>query len=177
MNKVKIKNKYQLSRTKDLFNQLEVATTFLKIDLRSGYHQLLVRPKDVPKTAFHTRYGHYEFLVMPFGLTNALAVFMDFMNRVFRPYIDQFVIVFIDDILIYSKSTEEYEQHSKFALQTLRDNQLAAKLNKCEFWLEEVKFLGYVILREGILVNYAKVDTVLDWSRPIMLQRSRAFLD
>ena len=122
LNKVTIKNKYPLPRIDDLFDQLQGATAFSKIDLRSGYHQLLIRSGDVPKTAFRTRYGHYEFLVMLFGLTNAPVVFMNLMNRVFRPYLDQFVIVFIDDILICSKIAEEHEQHLKIALQTLRDN-------------------------------------------------------
>ena len=116
LNKVIIKNKYPLPWINDLFDRLQGATTFSKIDLRLRYHQLLVRPEDVPKTAFRMRYGHYEFLVMPFGLTNAPVVFMDLMNRVFRPYIDQFVIVFIDDILIYSKSMEKHEHHLRSAL-------------------------------------------------------------
>ena len=109
INKVTVKNKYPLPRIEDLFDQLKGAGVFLKIDLRSGYYQLRVKEEDVPKTAFRTRYGHYEFLVMPFGLTNAPAAFMDFMNRVFQPYVDQFVVVFIDDILVYSKDAQEHE--------------------------------------------------------------------
>jgi len=177
LNKVTIKNKYPLPRIDDLFDQLQGATTFSKIDLRSGYHQLLVRSEDVPKTAFRTRYGHYEFLVMSFGLTNAPAVFMDLMNRVFRPYLDQFVIVFIDDILIYSKTVEEHEQHMKIALQTLRDNQLVAKFSKCEFWLKEVKFLGHVVSREGISVDSGKTDAVMSWNRPSNASEIRSFLE
>nr|CAN61139.1 hypothetical protein VITISV_009489 [Vitis vinifera] len=134
LNKVIVRNKYPLSRIDDLFDQLQGACVFSKIDLQSGYHQLMVRSEDVPKTAFRTRYGHYEFLVMPFGLTNAPAAFMDLMNRVFKPYLDQFVAVFIDDILIYSRSREEHEGHLSIVLQTLRDKQLYAKLKKCEFW-------------------------------------------
>ncbi|XP_019244298.1 PREDICTED: uncharacterized protein LOC109224166 [Nicotiana attenuata] len=133
LNKVTIKNKYSLPRIDDLFDQLQGARVFSKIDLRSGYHQLKIRDSDVPKTAFRTRYGHYEFLVMSFGLTNAPAAFMDLMNRVFRPYIDSFVIVFIDDILIYSRSLGEHEQHLRVVLQTLREQQLYAKFSKCEF--------------------------------------------
>ena len=140
LNKVTTKNKYPLPRIDDLFDQLQGAAIFSKIDLRSGYHQLLVRTEDVPKTTFRTRYRHYEFLVMPFGLTNAPAVFMDLMNRVFRPYLDQFVIVFIDNILIYSKTKKEHEEHVRIALQTLRENQLFTEFSKCEFWLKEVKF-------------------------------------
>ena len=112
LNKVTIKNRYLLPRIDDIFDQLHKATTFSRIDLRSGYHQLLIRPKDVPKTTFRIRYGHYEFLVMPFGLTNAPTVFMDLMNRVFKPFLDKFIIVFIDDILIYSKIEEEHEEYA-----------------------------------------------------------------
>ena len=142
MNKVTIKNKDPLPQIDDLFNQLQGAMAFSKIDLRSGYHQLLVRPEDEPKTAFGTRYDHYEFLVMSFGLTNAPAVFMDLMNKVFLPYLDQFIIVFIDDILIYSKSPEEQEQHLQIALQTLKDNCLYAKFNKCEFYFKKLDLWG-----------------------------------
>lgn len=131
LNRVTVKNKYPLPRIEDLFDQLEGASIFSKIDLRSDYHQLKVREEDVSKTAFRTRYGHYEFMVMPFGLTNAPAIFMDLMNRVFRPYLDQFVIVFIDDILIYSKSKEDHRQHLQLALQVLREHQLFAKFSKC----------------------------------------------
>ena len=133
INKVTVKNKYPLPRIEDLFDQLRRASVFSKIDLRSGYYQLWVMEVDVPKTAFRTRYGHYEFLVMPFGLTNASAAFMDLMNSVFRPYLDQFVVVFIDDILVYSKDAREHEHHLRIVLQTLRENKLFAKLSKCDF--------------------------------------------
>ena len=145
INKVTVKNKYPLPRIEDLFDQLRAASVFSKIDLRSGYYQLRVKEVDVPKTAFRTRYGHYEFLVMPFGLTNAPAAFMDLMNRVFRPYLDQFVMVFIDDILVYSKDAQEHEHHLRIVLQTLRENQLFAKLSKCDFWLKKVSFLGHIV--------------------------------
>ena len=135
LNKVTIRNKYPLPRIDDLFDQLQGAKVFSKIDLRSGYHQLRIRESDIPKTAFRTRYGHYEFLLMSFGLTNAPASFMDLMNRVFRPYLDRFVIVFIDDILVYSRSELEHERHLGLVLQTLRQYQLYAKFSKCEFWL------------------------------------------
>ena len=133
LNKVMVRNKYPLPRIDDLFDQLQGAYVFSKIDLQSSYHQLRVRSEDVPKTAFQTRYGHYEFLVMSFGLTNAPVAFMDLMNRVFKPYLDQLVVVFIDNILVYSKSREEYERHLSLILQTLKDKQLYAKLRKCEF--------------------------------------------
>jgi hypothetical protein len=149
---------------------------FSKIDLRSGYYQLRIKEQDVVKTAFRTRYGHYEFLVMPFGLTNAPAVFMDLMNRVFRPYLDKFVVVFIDDILVYSNSYLEHEQHLRQVLSTLREHQLYAKVSKCEFWLKEVVFLGHVISVQGILVDPRKVEVVLKWERPTNVTEIRSFL-
>ena len=135
LNKVMVKNKYPLPRIDDLFDQLQGAALFSKIDLRSGYHQLRIKPSDVAKTAFRTRYGHYEFLVMSFGLTNAPAAFMELMNGVFRPYLDSFVIVFIDDILVYSKTEADHTCHLRVVLQTLRDKKLYAKFSKCEFGL------------------------------------------
>ena len=135
LNRVTVKNRYPLPRIDDLFDQLGGATVFSKIDLRSGYHQLRITEEDIPRTAFRTRYGHYKFLVMPFGLTNAPAAFMDLMNRVFQPFLDQFVIVFVDDILVYSRSREEHEAHLRTVLLKLRAHRLYAKLSKCEFWL------------------------------------------
>ena len=134
INKVTIKNKYPLPRIEDLFDQLKGEGVFSKIDLRSGYYQLRVKDVDVPKTVFRTRYGHYGFLVMPIGLTSALAAFMDLMNRVFRPYLDQFVVVFIDDILVYSKDEQKHEQNLKIVLQSLKEKKLYAKLRKCDFF-------------------------------------------
>ncbi|KAL5551368.1 hypothetical protein UlMin_001544 [Ulmus minor] len=145
LNKVTIKNRYPLPRIDDLFDQLKGATIFSKIDLRSGYHQLKIKEEDVPKSAFRTRYGHYEFLVMTFGLTNAPAAFMDLMNRVFKEFLDKFVIVFIDDILIYSKTKEEHEEHLRITLRTLEEHKLYAKFSKCEFWLDKVHFLRHVV--------------------------------
>ena len=133
LNKVTVRNRYPLPRIDDLFDQLQGASCFSKIDLRSGYHQLRIRREDVPKIAFRTRYGHYEFLVMSFGLTNAPTAFMDLMNGVFKPFLDRFVIVFIDDILVYSRSEEEHAEHLRIVLQTLREHQLYAKFSKCEF--------------------------------------------
>ncbi|CAH9076112.1 unnamed protein product [Cuscuta epithymum] len=176
LNKVTIKNRYPLPRIDDLFDQLKGATTFSKIDLRSGYHQLRVKNEDIPKTAFRSRYGHYEFVVMPFGLTNAPAVFMDLMNRVFSEYLDKFVIVFIDDILVYSKSKEEHEGHLRVVLRTLREHKLYAKFSKCEFWLGQVAFLGHVISKEGIAVDASKISAVRDWVRPMNASEVRSFL-
>ena len=133
LNKVTIKNKYSLPRIDDLFDQLQGACVFSKIDLRSGYHQLKIRPSDIPKTAFTTKYGLYEYTVMSFGLTNAPAYFMQLMNSVFMDYLDKFVVVFIDDILIYSKTEAKHEEHLRLVLQRLREHKLYAKFCKCEF--------------------------------------------
>ena len=152
LNKVTVRNKYPLPRIDDLFDQLQGACVLSKIDLCSGCHQLRVKSEDVSKTALWTRYGHYDFLVMPFGLTNAPIAFMDLMNRVFNQYLDQFVVVFIDDILVYLRSREEHEFHLNIVLQTLRGKKLYAKLNKCEFWLDRVSFLGHVVSKDGISV-------------------------
>ncbi|XP_038972361.1 uncharacterized protein LOC120104745 [Phoenix dactylifera] len=176
LNKVIVKNKYPLPRIDDLFDQLQGAQVFSKIDLRSGYHQLKIQTEDVPKTAFRTRYGHYEFLVMPFGLTNAPAAFMDLMNRVFKEFLDQFVIVFIDDILVYSKSKEEHEHHLRLVLQTLQEKKLHAKLSKCEFWLDSIAFLGHVISRNGISVDSKKIEAVVNWPRSTNVTEIRSFL-
>ncbi|KAL5538583.1 hypothetical protein UlMin_045492 [Ulmus minor] len=176
LNKLTIKNKYPLPRIDDLFDQLKGAANFLKIDLRSGYHQLRIKDNDVPKTAFRTRYGHYEFLVMPFGLTNAPAAFMDLMNRVFTQYLDKFIIVFIDDILVYSKTPKEHEEHLRATLQLLRDNKLYAKFTKCDFWLSKVHFLGHVVSKEGVSVDPAKVEAVTKWAAPTSVTEIRSFL-
>ncbi|XP_077235487.1 uncharacterized protein LOC143877356 isoform X2 [Tasmannia lanceolata] len=176
LNKVTIKNRYPLPRIDDLFDQLQGACHFSKIDLRSGYHQLRVKDEDISKTAFRTRYGHFEFMVMPFGLTNAPAIFMDIMNRIFKPFLDQFIVVFIDDILIYSKSKEDHAEHLRRALETLRQNHLFAKFSKCEFWLESVTFLGHVVSKEGISVDPAKVEAVLHWKQPSSATEVRSFL-
>ena len=159
-----------------MFDQLFGARYFSKIDLRSGYHQLRIKGEDIHKTAFRSRYGHYEFIVMPFGLTNAPAVFMQLMNSIYRPYLDKFVVVFIDDILIYSKTKEEHEEHLRISLQILRENKLYAKLSKCEFWLEEVSFLGHVVTKDGIAVDPSKVEAVLRWERPTSVTEIRSFL-
>jgi hypothetical protein len=166
LNEVTIKNKYPLCRIDGLFDQLKGARVFSKIDLRSGYHQLEIRASDIPKTAFITRYSLYEYTVMSFGLTNAPTYFMYLMNKVFMDYLDKFMIVFIDDILIFSKNEEEHDEHLRLVLQKLRENQLYAKLNKCEFWLKEVSFRGHIISEGGISVDPSKVKDVLSWKTP-----------
>ena len=159
-----------------MFDQLRGARVYSKIDLRTGYHQLRVRDTDIPKTAFRMRYGNYELTVMPFGLTNALAAFMDLMHRIFQPYLDQFVVVFVDDILIYFQSEWEHEYHLRIVLQFLRDHQLYAKFSKCEFWLTEVRFLGHVVSASGVSVDPEKVEAVMSWERPKSVFEIRSFL-
>ncbi|GJU00085.1 putative nucleotidyltransferase, ribonuclease H [Tanacetum coccineum] len=176
LNRITIRNRYPLPRIDDLFDQLQGAKYFSKIDLRSGYHQLRVREQDISKTAFRTRYGHYEFLVMPFGLTNAPAVFMDLMNRIFHEYLDKFVIVFIDDILVYSKSEEEHERHLRIVLEILRQKKLYAKFSKCEFWLQQVAFLGHIVSADGIIMDPSKVEAITKWPRPTTVTEVRSFL-
>jgi len=175
LNEVTIKNKYPLPRIEDLFDQLKGACVFSKIDLRSGYHQLKIRASDIPKTAFVSRYGLYEYTVMSFGLTNARAYFMYLMNKVFMDYLDKFVVVFIDDILVFSRNEEEHEEHLRLVLQRLRENQLYAKLSKCEFWLKEVSFLGHVISEGGVSVDPGKVKDVLEWEAPQNVCEIRSF--
>jgi hypothetical protein len=176
LNAVTIKNKYPLPRIDILFDQLAGAKVFSKIDLRSGYHQIKIWPSDVPKTAFSTRYGLYEYLVMSFGLTNAPAYFMYLMNSVFMQELDKFVVIFIDDILIYSKNPKDHAQHLHVILQRLRDHHLYAKFSKCEFWLDTVKFLGHTIFGEGISIDPSKVQEVMDWKPPTSVHQIRSFL-
>nr|GFC08131.1 putative reverse transcriptase domain-containing protein [Tanacetum cinerariifolium] len=159
LNKLTVKNHYPLPRIDDLFNQLQGSSVYSKIDLQSGYHQLRVREEDVPKTAFRTRYGHYEFQVMRFGITNEPVVFMDLMNRVCKPYLDKFMIVFIDVILIYSKNKKEHEEHLRTILKLLKKEELYAKFYKYEFWIPKVQFLGHVINSEGIHADPAKIES------------------
>jgi hypothetical protein len=176
LNEVTIKNKYPLPRIEDLFDQMKGASIFSKIDLRLGYHQLKIRESDLPKTAFHTRYGLYEYTVMSFGLTNAPTYFMYLMDKVFMEYLDKFVVVFIDDILIFSKMMEEHEEHLRLVLEKLRSNQLYAKFGKCEFWLTKVAFLGHVISTGGVSVDPGKVKDVLNWMPPTTPSEIRSFL-
>nr|GFB51677.1 putative reverse transcriptase domain-containing protein [Tanacetum cinerariifolium] len=165
-----------IAKIDDLFDQLQGSQFFLEIDLRYGYHQLRVHEDDIPKTAFRTRYGHFKFTVMPFGLTNEPSVFMDLMNRVCRPYLDKFVIVFIDDIVIYSKTREEHVEHLRLVLELLKKEKLYAKFSKCEFWLREVQFLGHVINGNGIYVDPSTIKAIKNWKAPRTLSDVHSFL-
>jgi hypothetical protein len=176
LNKVNLKNKYPLPRIDGLFDQLKGARIFSKIDLRSGYHQLRTKEEDISKTAFRTRYGHYEFMVVLFGLSNAPTAFMCLMNGVFHEYLDKFVIVFLDDILIYSKSEEEHEHHLRMVLQVLREHQLYAKLRKCSFYHKQIHYLGHIISEDGIEVDLEKVEAIREWSAPKNVKKVRSFM-
>ncbi|WVZ70685.1 hypothetical protein U9M48_019328 [Paspalum notatum var. saurae] len=169
---VTVKNKYPLPHIDILFDQLGGATVFSKIELRSGYHQIKVREEDIPKTAFSTRYGLYEYLVMSFGLTNAPAFFMYLMNSVFMNELDKFVVVFIDDIL----NEKEHEEHLRIVLSRLREHKLFAKFSKCAFWLKEVAFLGHILSAKGVNVDPSKVKDVLNWKQPQTVTEMRSFL-
>jgi hypothetical protein len=176
LNEVTIKNKYPLPRIDDLFDQLQGAKYFSKIDLRSGYHQLRIKEADIQKTAFVTRYGQYEFTVMLFGLTNAPAFFMNLMNKVFMDELDKFVVVFIDDILIYSKNRKDHERHLRIVLGRLKAHQLYVKFSKCELWLEKIAFLGHILTAEEIEVDPSKVEAVSKWKQPSNVNEVRSFL-
>nr|GEU90285.1 putative reverse transcriptase domain-containing protein [Tanacetum cinerariifolium] len=176
LNKFTIKKRYPLPRIDNLFDQLQGSSTNSKIDLRSGYHQLRVRDEDIPKTVFRTRYEHYEFQVMPFGLTNKPAVFMDLMNHVCKPYLDKFVIVFIDDILIYSRNKEEHKDHLRIILELLKKEKLYAKFSKCDFWISIMQFLRHIIDSQGIHVDPAKIEVVKNWASPTTPTEVRQFL-
>jgi hypothetical protein len=166
LNEVTIKNKYPLPRIDILFDQLTGSRVFSKIDLRSGYDQIHIRPEDIPKIACTMQYKLFEYLVMSFGLTNAPAHFTYIMNSIFMPELDKFVVVFIDDILIYSKNEEEHAKHLRIVLTRLREYQLYAKFSKCTFWLEEIQFLGHILSAKGIAVESSKVKDILEWSSP-----------
>ena len=158
-----------------MFDQLRGAQVYSKIHLRT-YHQLRVKEADIPKTTFRTQYWHFEFTVIPFSWTNAPTTFMDLMHRVFQTYLNQFVVVFVDKILIYSQSEEEHEDHLRIVLQALREHQLYAKCRKCEFWLTEVRFLGHVVLASSVSVDPEKVEAVMSWERPKSVFEIRSFL-
>ena len=166
MNKVTVKNKYPLSRIDDLFDQLKDAKIFSKIDLRSRYHQVRIKDEDINKTSFRTRYGHYKFTVVPFGLSNAPVIFMCLMNGVFREYLYKFVMVFLDDTLVYSKSEEEHEHHLRMVLQVLRVHQMYGKLRNCSFYQNIIHYLGHIISEEGIAVGPKNIEAIKGWTTP-----------
>jgi hypothetical protein len=176
LNEVTVKNKYPLPRIDNLLDQLCGAWVFSNINLRLGYYQLKIRGCDILKTAFISMYGLYEYMVMSFGLTNASTYFMYLMNKVFMEYLDKFVIVFIDDILVYSRSEEEHEEHLHLALQRLQEHRLYAKLSKCKFWMKQVNFLGHVISKGGISMDPSKVQDVLSWNAPTSVGDIQSFL-
>jgi hypothetical protein len=173
---VTVKNKYPLPRIDNLFDQLKDAKIFSNIYLRSGYHQVRIKEEDISKTAFRTRYGHYEFTVVPFGLSNAPIVFMCLMNGVFREYLDKFVNVFLYDILIYSKSEKEHEHHLRMVLQVLREHQLYAKLRKRSFYQKQIHYLGHIISKDGITVDLEKIEAIREWSAPKNVTEVRSFM-
>ncbi|KAJ9520744.1 hypothetical protein QJQ45_007613 [Haematococcus lacustris] len=176
LNRITIKNKYPLPRVDNLLDRLHGATIFSKIDLRQGYHQIRIAPEDIPKTAFRTRYGHFEFTVMPFGLCNAPATFQRLMNDIFRQELDDCVIVYLDDILIFSRTQEEHAQHLRRVLSLLQQHKLYAKLSKCEFGLSQTEFLGHIITSTGIACDPKKVAAVESWPTPQTVHDVRSFL-
>ena len=176
LNKITIKNKYPLPRIDEMLDRLHGANIFTKIDLRSGYHQVRIHPSDVDKTAFNTRYGHYEYLVLPFGLTNAPATFMHLMNSVFADYLDDFVIVFLDDVLIFSRNTEEHARHVQLVLQRLREHRLYANMKKCEFFKPKISFLGHIVSADGIGMDPEKIKAIEDWPPLQNIGDVRSFL-
>lgn len=176
LNKLTIKNKYPLPRIDDLFDQVQGAKVFSKIDLRSDYHQIRIKEEDIYKTSFCNRYGQCKFVVLPFGLKNAPATFMSLIHGIFQPYLDKFLLIFIDYILIYSKNQEEHKEHLRIVLQTLRENHLYAKFSKCDFFKDQIQYLGHVILADGIVVDLEKIKTIMEWTAPKNVVDIRSFL-
>jgi hypothetical protein len=176
LKKMTIKNKYPLPRINDLFDQVCGANIFSKLDLRSSYHQVRIKDEDINKPAFQTRYGHYEFVVIPFGLTNSPTTFMCLMNNIFSQYLDKFLVVFIDDILVYSKTKEEHDERLRIVLQTLRKHKLYTKFNKCDFYQKEIQYLGHVISSEGIVIDPEKINAIMEWPIPKDVADIRSFM-
>ena len=176
LNKKTIKNKYPLPNINELFEQLKGAQVFSKLDLRMGYHQIRIREEDIPKTAFRTSCGSYEYTVMSFGLANAPPTFSRMMNFIFNPYTNEFVLVYLDDILVFSKNKKDHAKHLRLVLDKLREHQFYAKFSKCEFWLDEVLYLGHIISAKGIAVNPEKVSAIVNWEPPQNVKQLRSFL-
>jgi hypothetical protein len=176
LNKETIKNKYPLPRIDDMFDQLGGASIFSKINLISGHHQVWIKDEDIHKTTFRMRYGHYEFVVVPFGLTNAPVTFMCLMNNILNKFLEKFVLVFIDDILISSKNKEEHEENLRLVLQVLREHHLYAKFIKCDFFQKKVHYLGHVISKEGVAVDLDKVRSIMEWPTSKDVSDIRSFM-
>jgi hypothetical protein len=176
LNRATVKNRYPMPRIDDLFDQMKGATVFSKVDLRSGYHQLRIKEGDIPKTAFRTRFGHYKFVVVPFRLTNVLAMFMILMNGIFQKYLDRFVQVFLDEILIYSRNEREHEEHLQIVLSFLRENKLYGKFSKSSFFQKEIHYLGHIISGKGISVDPEKVKAIMEWPVEKNAHEVRSFM-
>jgi hypothetical protein len=176
LNKTTIKNQYLFPGIDNLFDQMKGTTVFLKIDFRSGYHQLWIKEEDIPKTAFKTRFGHYEFIVLPFELKNTLGVFMSLMNGVFCEYLDKFVQVFIDDILIYSQVMEEHDKHLRWVLQCIQENNIFGNLSECSFYQSKIHYLGHVISDKGITMDLVKVEDIMEWHVPMKFPEVCSFM-
>ncbi|MGL5500526.1 MAG: reverse transcriptase/ribonuclease H family protein, partial [Plesiomonas shigelloides] len=176
LNKDTVKNRYPLPRIDDLLDQFAGATISSSLDLAQGYHQIRITPEDVPKTAFRSSIGHFEYKVLPFGLTNAPATFQNVMNDIFRPYLHKFVLVYLDDILVYSRNVEEHKRHLRIVLSTLRAHQFYAKREKCQIGKSELSYLGHIVSKEGLRVDPKKIVAVVDWATPTDVGQLRSFL-